>query len=137
MPLIIERIEESCEDTRACKWCLMQQDMQIYLDCESSDSVVRRCIRCVHALLRYPENLRVTRLSAELDDNVQWLALVCRYCLTRRKNHGSPCNENKQANRLTFVESGRGYPSSTAIINLPFVATVGAFCAFAKSFVPY
>jgi len=108
--LIIERIEESCEDTRACKRCLMQQDMQIYLDCEGLDSVVRRCIRCVHSLLRYPENLRVTRLGAELDDNVQRLTLVCRHRLTRRKNHGSPCNENKQANRLTFVESERKPP---------------------------
>lgn len=106
LTLIIEGIEESCEDTRACKPCLMQQDMQIYLDCEGLDSVVRRCIRCVHSLLRYPENLRVTRLGAEFDDDVQRLTLVCRHRLTRWKYHGSPCNENKQANRLTFVESG-------------------------------
>lgn len=115
---------------QAREQCLILQDMQIYLDCEGSNPVAGGCVRRIHTFLRYPENFRVARPGAELDDDVQGLALVCRHRLTRRMNHGSPCNENKRKKRLTFVEPARltllprGRKSA-----LYHVGAVGAFCA--------
>lgn len=98
------RVEKPYEGAQAREQCLIQRDMQIYLDCEGSNPVTGGCVRRIHMLLRYPENFRVTRPSTKLDDDVQRFALVRRHRLTRWMNHGWSCNENKQEKRLTFVE---------------------------------